>query len=218
MPADAEARDAASGQSASDSPYLVAGLGNPGPKYAGNRHNVGFMVANLLAQKVGGHVGVDAAKNWKRHGKARAEVCEGRLSPGGARVVLAKPLTYMNLSGQALGPLATFYKIPDERIVVVYDELDLPYGVVRLKANGGEGGHNGLRSLTKALGGRGYLRVRFGIGRPPGRMDPAAYVLRDFAAGERAELPLFTEIAADAVCEVVESGLEKAQNKFHALS
>lgn len=194
----------------SDSPFLIVGLGNPGPKYAGNRHNVGFMVADLLAQRVGG--------SMKRASRVRAEVCEGRLSPGGARVVLVKPLTYMNVSGQAVAPLAVFFKVPSERIIVVHDELDLPFGVVRLKAGGGENGHNGLKSTSQALGDKGYVRARFGIGRPPGRIDPAAFVLRDFSPAEKKELPLFTDLTADAVSEVVESGLVKAQNKFHALS
>lgn len=218
MSSEADMPDRGAAELTHDSPFLVVGLGNPGPKYAGHRHNVGFMVANLLAQEIGDHVGADAAKNWKRHGKARAEVCEGRLGMGGPRVVVAKPLTYMNLSGQAIGPLAVFYKVPQARIVVVHDELDLPYGVLRLKLGGGENGHNGLRSLTKALGSRDYVRVRFGIGRPPGTMDSAAYVLREFSSAERADLALFAGNAAEAVCEVVESGLEKAQNKYHALS
>lgn len=189
---------------------MIVGLGNPGPKYAGNRHNVGFMVADLLAQRVGG--------SMRKAARVKAEVCEGRLRPGGAKLILVKPLTFMNLSGQAVAPLAAFFKVPVERVIVVHDELDLPYGVVRLKAGGGENGHNGLRSMTQSLGDKGYVRVRFGIGRPPGRMDAAAFVLRDFSAVERKELPLFVDLTADAVSEVVESGLAMAQNKFHALS
>lgn len=194
----------------SGSPYLIVGLGNPGPKYAGNRHNVGFMVADLLARRVGG--------SMRRASRVRAEVCEGRFAVGGPRVVLVKPLTFMNVSGQAVAPLAVFFKVPVERIIVVHDELDLPFGVVRLKAGGGENGHNGLKSTSQALGDKGYVRARFGIGRPPGRVDPAGFVLRDFSVSERKELPLFVDLAADAVSEVVESGLVKAQNKFHALS
>ena len=193
-----------------DAPFLIAGLGNPGSKYAGNRHNVGFMVVDLLAKRVGG--------SFRTHARARAQVCQGRLSVGGPSVVLVKPLTFMNVSGQAVGPLAAFFKVPNDRVVVAHDELDLPFGVVRLKEGGGENGHNGLKSVSQALGARDYLRARFGIGRPPGRMDAAAFVLRDFSAGERAELPLFTELAADAVAEIVESGLPVAQNKFHPLS
>lgn len=192
----------------SDAPFLIVGLGNPGPKYAGNRHNVGFMVADLLAERVGG--------SFKSHGRARAVVCQGRLTPGGPAVVLVKPLTFMNVSGQAVGPLATFFKVPNDRVVVVHDELDLPYGALKLRAGGGENGHNGLKSVSQALGGRDYLRAKFGVGRPPGRMDPAAFVLRDFSGAERAELPLFLEVTADAVAEIVTAGLAAAQNKYHA--
>lgn len=204
----------------SDSPFLVVGLGNPGPKYAQNRHNVGFMVADLLAQQIGGRVGGDASKSWKRNARARAMVCEGRLGAVGDshRALLLKPLTYMNISGQAVGPLAVYFKVPNERVIVVHDELDLPYGVVRLKSGGGEGGHNGLKSLTSVLGGRDYVRVRVGIGRPPGRMDAASYVLRDFSRDERMQLPLILDLAADAVSEVAGAGLVAAQNKFHDLS
>ncbi|MGH3730097.1 MAG: aminoacyl-tRNA hydrolase [Micromonosporaceae bacterium] len=191
-------------------PFLVVGLGNPGPEYAGNRHNVGYMVADLLAERVGGR--------FKRHGKTHAEVCEGRLGGyGGPRVVLAKPLSYMNLSGGPVSGLLGFYKIAPERTVVVYDELDLPYGVLRLKVSGGEGGHNGLKSISKSLGTRDYLRVRFGIGRPPGRKDPAAYVLEDFSAVERKELALYVDRAADAVETLTLRGVEYAQNEFHPL-
>ncbi|HZE40505.1 MAG TPA: aminoacyl-tRNA hydrolase [Stackebrandtia sp.] len=195
-----------------DSPYLIAGLGNPGAKYAGNRHNVGFMIADLLAERVGG----SASAAWKR--KGRAEVCEGRFVIGGPKVILVKPMTFMNVSGQAVAPLASFFKIPPERIIVVHDELDLPYGVVRLKSGGGEGGHNGLRSISQSLGTKAYVRARFGVGRPPGRMDAAAYVLKDFSASERTQLPLFVDLTADAVSEVVSAGLTGAQNKYHALS
>lgn len=186
---------------------LVVGLGNPGPGYAGNRHNVGFMVVDELAARIGG--------KFKGH-KGGADVLEGRL-PGG-RVVLAKPRSYMNLSGGGVTGVARFYKVPPAAIVVVHDELDLPYGAVRLKLGGGENGHNGLRSITKSLGTKDYLRVRFGIGRPPGRMDAADYVLRDFAAAERKELDLHVVTCADAVESVIADGLEPAQNKFHALT
>lgn len=196
-----------------DAPYLVVGLGNPGPKYAANRHNVGFMIADLLAERIGDRLGSPAT--WSRNPRVRAEVFAGRLSVGGPRIVLVKPLTYMNLAGQAAGPLAVFYKIPNAQVIAVHDELDLSYGTLRLKSGGGEGGHNGLKSLTKALGGRDYLRLRFGIGRPPGRMDPAAYVLKDFSAAERPELPLFTELAVDAVEKLVIDGLTAAQNEYH---
>ena len=186
-----------------DEVWLVVGLGNPGPGYAGNRHNAGFLVADLLADRAG--------SRWKS--KARAEVVEGRLA--GVRTVLAKPMTYVNDSGGPTAALARFFGVPLERIVVVHDELDLPYGTVRLKRGGGDNGHNGLRSITKSLGSREYLRVRFGIGRPPGRQDPADFVLRDFAPAERKELALNVDRAADAVEALLTGPLEAAQNSFH---
>lgn len=185
--------------------WLVAGLGNPGPSYAGNRHNAGFMVLDALASRVGG--------KFKAH-KSRADVIEGRL--GGTRVILAKPRGYMNESGGPVKGLRDFYKVPVERLVVVHDELDIPYGAVRLKQGGGDNGHNGLRSITKSLGDKDYLRVRFGVGRPPGRMDPAAFVLKDFSATERKDLELDVDRAADAVEALLSQGLAAAQNTFHA--
>ena len=188
-------------------PFLVVGLGNPGPAYRGNRHNVGVMVLDLLAERVGGR--------FAKH-KARADVIEGRLGPLPApRVVLAEPRSYMNESGGPVAGLCNFYKIPVEQLVVVHDELDLPYGSLRLKRGGGDNGHNGLRSITRSLGSREYLRVRFGIGRPPGRMDPADYVLRDFSAAERKDLDFHLDRAADAVEALVRHGLESAQNRYN---
>lgn len=187
-----------------DAPMLVVGLGNPGPKYVANRHNVGFLVADELAARMGG--------KFKSH-KAGADVLEGRLE--GARVALAKPRSYMNLSGGPVVGAARFYKVTPDRLIVIHDELDLPYGSIRLKLGGGENGHNGLRSVTKSLGTRDYLRVRFGIGRPPGRMDPADFVLRDFSAVERKELAFQVDKCADATEALVSKGLEAAQNLFH---
>ena len=188
-------------------PFLVVGLGNPGPAYRGNRHNVGFMVLDVLAERVGGRL--------SKH-KARADVLEGRLGPPPApRVVLAEPRSYMNESGGPVAGLCGFYKIPVERLVVVHDELDLPYGSLRLKRGGGDNGHNGLRSITRSLGSRDYLRVRFGIGRPAGRMDPADYVLRDFSAAERKDLDFHVDRAADAVETLVRDGLDAAQNRYN---
>ncbi|MEU9824505.1 aminoacyl-tRNA hydrolase [Micromonospora chersina] len=188
-------------------PWLVVGLGNPGREYAGNRHNVGFMVAELLAGRVGGKFG--------RHKRAMAEVAEGRLGFGGPKLVLLKPLTYMNLSGGPVVALAQFHKIPPERVIAVHDELDIPYGQVRVKCGGGEGGHNGLRSMSKSLGTKDYVRVRFGIGRPPGRQDPADYVLSDFSSSERKELEFLVDRAADVVESVVTKGVEPTQNLYH---
>ncbi|TMR90025.1 aminoacyl-tRNA hydrolase [Nonomuraea basaltis] len=180
--------------------WLIAGLGNPGPDYAGNRHNAGFMVLDELAARAGGR--------FKAH-KSRAEVCETRAA------ILAKPLTYMNLSGGPVKALSDFYKIGPERLIVVHDELDVPYGALRAKLGGGDNGHNGLKSITKVLGTRDYLRVRFGIGRPPGRMDAAAFVLKDFATMERKDLPFLVDRAADIVESLVARGLEATQNEYH---
>ena len=149
---------------------------------------------------------------FKAH-KGRADVVEGRLA--GQRVVLAKPKSYMNESGGPVASLRDFFKVPVERIVVVHDELDIPWASLRLKRGGGDNGHNGLKSLTKSLGSRDYLRVRFGIGRPPGRQDPADFVLKDFSAAERKELPFHVDRAADAVEALLSSPLELAQNTFH---
>ncbi|MEY9213826.1 PTH1 family peptidyl-tRNA hydrolase [Thermobifida halotolerans] len=184
--------------------WLVVGLGNPGPKYAGNRHNVGFMVVDSLAAQRG--------ERWRAH-RAHAEVVETRVSD--VPVVLAKPRSYMNLSGGPVANLCAFYKVPVERVVVVHDELDIPFSALKLKRGGGAAGHNGLRSVTASLGSPDYVRVRVGIGRPPGRMDVAAFVLRDFSATERRELDVHVARAADAVETVLTSGLEKAQLIYH---
>jgi PTH1 family peptidyl-tRNA hydrolase len=191
-------------------PWLVVGLGNPGKEYAGNRHNVGFRVVDLLADRIGVKFG--------RHRKAVAAVAEGRLGLGdqAPRLVLAKPLTYMNLSGGPVAALCHFYKVPAARVLAVHDDLDLPYGVLRTKQGGGEGGHNGLRSISRSLSTKDYLRVRFGIGRPPGRQDPADYVLCDFTAAERKDLDYLVDRCADLAEAVVNRGLEWAQNAYHA--
>ncbi|MEU7926248.1 aminoacyl-tRNA hydrolase [Micromonospora sp. NPDC049801] len=188
-------------------PWLVVGLGNPGREYAGNRHNVGFMVAELLAGRVGARFG--------RHKRAVAEVAEGRLGFGGPKLVLVKPLTYMNLSGGPVAALSQFYKVPPAQVVAVHDELDIEFGQVRIKFGGGEGGHNGLRSMSKSLGTKDYVRVRFGVGRPPGRQDPADYVLSDFGAAERKELDFLVDRAADVVESVIVKGVEPTQNLYH---
>ncbi|ARX84046.1 MULTISPECIES: aminoacyl-tRNA hydrolase [Streptomyces] len=191
-------------------PWLIVGLGNPGPGYAMNRHNVGFMVADLLADRIGG--------SFKRAAKAQAHVLEGRIGPmgpGSRRVVLAKPGSYMNLSGGPVTALRDFYKVPTANVVAVHDELDIDYGVLRLKLGGGDNGHNGLKSMTKAMG-ADYHRVRFGIGRPPGRMQVADFVLKDFSSAERKELDYFVDRAADAVECLVTEGLERAQGTYNS--
>ena len=184
--------------------WIVAGLGNPGPEYADNRHNVGQMVTALLADRAGAR--------FKAH-RSGSDVAEGRLAE--VPVTLARPRSYMNLSGKPVAALTAFYKVPPDRLVVIHDELDIPFGTLRLKLGGGAGGHNGLRSITQALGTPDYYRVRFGIGRPPGRMDPAVYVLRDFSAAERKDLPFFIDRAADATEALIAKGLADAQNTYH---
>lgn len=192
-------------------PWLVVGLGNPTDRYARNRHNVGYMVVDLLASRAGAR--------WTSH-RSRALVAEVRLGvlPGGVpgpRVVLAKSTGYMNVSGGPVAALARALGIEPSHILVVHDELDLPLGTLRLKVGGGEGGHNGLKSLSQHLGTKDYARLRLGIGRPPGQMDPADYVLRDFAKIEQPEIAVVLEEAADAVVDVVIQGLEKAQMALH---
>jgi len=203
MTTNASTDDAASG------PWLIVGLGNPGPDYAGNRHNVGFLVTDLLASRIGG--------KFKSH-RSRARVLEGRIGmPGvsGRRVVVAQPSSYMNLSGGPVTALRDFYKVPVERMVVVHDELDIDFGALRLKRGGGDNGHNGLKSLTKSLG-PDYFRVRFGVGRPPGRMPVADYVLKDFSGAERKELDYFVDRASDAVESLIVDGLERAQGTYNS--
>jgi PTH1 family peptidyl-tRNA hydrolase len=195
-----------------DQPWLVVGLGNPGERYARNRHNVGYQVADELAGEIGG--------KFSAH-RSRAQVLEGRLSPSGGqpgpRIVLAKPSVFMNESGGPVAGLVNFYRVPIERLIVVHDELDLPFGVVRLKQGGGEGGHNGLRSISRSTDSKNYLRVRLGIGRPPGRMDPADYVLKDPPAADREELHLMVGDAADAVRSILVSGFAPTQNQINSL-
>jgi PTH1 family peptidyl-tRNA hydrolase len=195
-----------------DTPWLVVGLGNPGAQYAGNRHNVGQMVLDLLAERAG--------VRFSRHARAQAVVAEGRLGvlPGGRpgpRVVLAKPTTYMNTSGGPVSGLAKYYGVEPEQVLVVHDEVDIPFDSIKLKIGGGEGGHNGLRDISKALGSKEYVRVRVGVGRPPGRMDTADFVLKDFTATEKKDLPILVDDAADAVEMVLTAGLLAAQGRYH---
>jgi PTH1 family peptidyl-tRNA hydrolase len=191
-------------------PWLVAGLGNPGPDYSANRHNAGAMVVDTLA--------ADLGERFGRH-RAGAQVAEVRFPPAGGlpgpRVILTKPASYMNVSGGPVKGLLSFFRIPCDRLLVVHDELDIPFGELRLKRGGGEGGHNGLRSISGSTGTRDFCRLRVGIGRPPGRMDPADYVLKDFSGVERKELPFILSGAADAIREVVVLGWDRAQARLH---
>ncbi len=189
-------------------PVLVVGLGNPGTNYAKNRHNVGFMVSEVLADRIG--------EKFKVHKKSGAEVATGRLA--GCSVILAKPRVYMNESGRQVGPLAQFFSVSPADIIVIHDELDIDFGRIRLKSGGGEGGHNGVRSVVSALGTKDFQRVRIGVGRPPGRKNPAAFVLENFNATERTEVATLCEQAADAVELLIAHGLEPAQNTVHAWS
>ncbi|MFT2815664.1 aminoacyl-tRNA hydrolase [Leifsonia sp. A12D58] len=187
--------------------WLVVGLGNPGPGYAGNRHNVGQMVLAELADRM--------SANFKSH-KANATVAEGRSFPGGPRLILAKPNTFMNVSGGPVAALLRFYSIPPSRLIVVHDELDIPFDTLKLKVGGGHGGHNGLRDIIAATGTGDFIRLRVGVGRPPGRQDAADFVLRDFSSTERPVLPSLLSDAADAVELVAAEGLVAAQQKVHS--
>ena len=191
--------------------WLVVGLGNPGPAYAGHRHNAGYLVVEELASRMG------AA--FRAHKTGRADVVEGRLGmPGapGPRVVLARPRCYMNESGGPVKALATFYKVEPEQLVVVHDEIDIPFGTLRVKLGGGDNGHNGLRSLRSALGTGDFYRVRSGIGRPPGRQEVADFVLSNYSTTERKELPFEVDRAADAVESLVTDGLAETQQRFNS--
>jgi len=191
-----------------DEVWLVVGLGNPGPSYAGNRHNVGYLVTDELADRMGG--------TFRAHKSSRAEVVEGRLGIGGPRVVLARARSYMNESGGPVAALASFYKVPVDRIIAVHDELDIPFDTMRVKLGGGDNGHNGLKSMRASLGSGEFYRVRVGIGRPPGRQAPADFVLSDYTAAERKLLPFGVDRAADAVESLITDGLEKAQARFNS--
>jgi PTH1 family peptidyl-tRNA hydrolase len=191
--------------------WLVVGLGNPGPAYAGHRHNVGYLVDDVLAERMG--------SPFRAHKSGRADVVEGRLGPVGAdtpRVVLARARSYMNESGGAVSTLAKFYKVPPERIIAVHDELDIPFGALRIKLGGGDNGHNGLKSMRSSLGTGDFHRIRVGIGRPPGRQDVADFVLSNYSTTERRLVPLQVIAAADAVESLVTEGLERTQQRFNS--
>ena len=184
--------------------YLLVGLGNPGREYQNNRHNYGFMLIDRIAVRLN-------ARGLKVQSKAivTSATYEDR------KLILAKPQTYMNLSGQSIQGLAHFYKLPMENMLVAYDDLDLPFGTIRLRPGGGPGGQKGVASTIEKLGTKDFGRLRLGIGRPPGRMDPAAYVLQNFSRDEMKILSEILDRAADAALEFVMNGLDKAMNKFN---
>ena len=191
----------------SNSTWLVVGLGNPGPDYAANRHNVGQMVLDILADRI--------SANFKSH-KANASVAEGRIGFGGPKIILAKPGTYMNNSGGPVSGLMKFYDVDIQHVIVVHDELDIDAGAVRIKQAGGHAGHNGLRDIIAAADSNDFVRVRVGIGRPPGRQDAADFVLKNFSGDERKELPLLLALSADAVEAIVRDGALAAMNAVNA--
>ena len=183
--------------------FLIVGLGNPGRKYRGNRHNIGFMVVDRLADEAG--IRSNKVQN-------KAIVGDGRFAQ--QRIILAKPQTYMNDSGNAVGPLANFYKIPPERIFVIYDEMDIPFGSIRLREKGGAGGHNGMKSIIQHLG-QDFPRMRLGVGRPPGRMPPPAYLLQDFS---KEQIPVVTDMVDEAIRAIatyLQDGIQVAMNKHN---
>jgi peptidyl-tRNA hydrolase, PTH1 family len=196
---------AAAPEAANENVTLIVGLGNPGREYASNRHNIGFLSADRWAAT---HT---IAFNKVQH---HAIIAQGRVE--NRRVIAAKPQTYMNESGRAVSALLRFYKVPVERLLVIFDDLDLPFGTIRLRAEGGAGGHNGMRSIMQHLGGNQFARLRLGIGRPPGRMDPAAYVLQDFSRAETAELGGLLDRAVDAIDVFTKEGITTAMNQFNA--
>jgi PTH1 family peptidyl-tRNA hydrolase len=183
---------------------LIVGLGNPGREHAGNRHNAGFQCINRLAEAHG--------MSFTRR-QARARVVQGKI--GGYRVLLAKPQTFMNLSGESVSQLARFYKIAPADVLVLYDDLDLPLGKIRLRPDGGAGGHKGMRSIIQYLGTEDFPRLRLGIGRPPGQMDPVDYVLSDFSTDERADMELAFERAVAAIECFLDEGIEATMNAFN---
>ena len=173
--------------------WLVVGLGNPGPSYQSNRHNVGHMVLDVLAKR--------HSASFKVH-KSVALTAECRFRVGGKKIILAKSTGFMNLSGAPVQALMKFYSIPIEQVLVVHDELDIPFGEIRQKSAGGHAGHNGLRDIIAQCSAE-FRRIRFGIGRPPGQMEVASFVLQDFSSVERKELPVLLELAADQVEEIL---------------
>ena len=197
-------------------PWLVVGLGNPGPGYARNRHNVGFMVVDELARR--------ARASFSAPKGMRADVAESQISAGGlgavgsdrTKLVLIRPRTFMNESGQAVGKLAAWFKSGAERVVAVHDELDIDFGQLRVKFGGGDNGHNGLRSIRQHLASGDFYRIRFGIGRPPGRQSAAEFVLQNFPSSARTDLEIEVGRAADAIECLIQAGLAETQNRFNS--
>jgi PTH1 family peptidyl-tRNA hydrolase len=197
--------------------WLLVGLGNPGPTYASHRHNAGFLVVEELARRAG--------VRFTGAGQLRAEVAQTRLTATGGlggvgaeaeQLVLLKPRTFMNESGAAVGKALGYYRVPPERMVVIHDELDLDFGQIRLKFGGGDNGHNGLKSIRRSIGGGDYFRARFGVGRPPGRQDPADYVLSNFPTSLAEDVAVEVARCADAVEALLTVGLDAAQSRFNS--
>jgi PTH1 family peptidyl-tRNA hydrolase len=186
--------------------FLLAGLGNPGREYRENRHNVGFMLIDRLCKEL-----------LVMPGKVQSKAILASSQYAGHRVLLAKPQTYMNLSGQSVSGLVRFYRIKHDHLLVAHDDLDLPLGSIRLRSSGGSAGQNGMSSIIQQLGTQNFPRLRIGIGRPPGRMDPAAYVLQDFNAQDKEILSTVLDRAVKAALIFVESGLETAMNTFNGV-
>jgi len=184
--------------------FLIVGLGNPGREYKDNRHNVGFMLIDRLSVRLNA-----------RMSRVQAKALVGSVNHEGNKIILAKPQTYMNLSGQSIQGLARFYKLPLENMIVAHDDLDLPFGTIRIRPRGGPGGQRGIASTIERLGTKDFRRLRIGIGRPPGRMDPAAYVLQDFAKADQNLLSEILDHAANATLNFIAEGLDAAMNKFN---
>ncbi|MGA8987570.1 aminoacyl-tRNA hydrolase [Aeromicrobium sp.] len=185
--------------------WLIVGLGNPGPTYASTRHNVGYLVADVLASRAGG--------SWKKHKSGRADVVEGRLA--GERAVLGRSRSYMNESGGPVSTLLTFFGVEPANLIVIHDELDIDFGMLRVKLGGGDNGHNGLKSIRQSIGTGDFHRIRVGIGRPPGRQSVHDFVLKPYTSVERKDLPTYVEEAADAVESLITVGLQQTQGEFN---
>ncbi len=185
-------------------PFLIVGLGNPGREYRASRHNVGFMVVDRLARNLDVSLG-----------RMQMSALTGQANYQNNRVILVKPQTFMNLSGQAVAPLMRFYKVPIDQLLVIHDDVDLPFGTLRIRPDGGSGGQKGLGSIIERLGTQVFPRLRFGIGRPPGRMDTATYVLHEFSSAEQELLSVALDRAAEAATTFISAGLDKAMNQYN---